>query len=125
MLGEFAGLKTPAQQSFHFEAMPPRPPQKRPHESKSTSLVAYRDVLPRLGSQKRRALDCIVAAGRNGRTRYEAHVAGGIPYCSISSPVKSLIDDGLIVETTTTRPTPNGKPAHVLVAAEFAQGASP
>ncbi|QDV56392.1 hypothetical protein [Rosistilla oblonga] len=101
--------------------MKPRKPQKRPHATKVTSRIAYRDGRPRAGTKAAIALECIVAAGRDGRTRREICAATGINYCSIAAPVLALLKADLIVELAATRPTPTGSPAHVLVAREVLQ----
>ena len=113
---------TANQSELCFEPLPPRKPQ-RPHRSQATSLAAHQDSLPRAGSQRRKIYDCIVAGGRDGRTRWEIHKATGILYGSVPSHTAKLIADGMVIETTATRPTDNGGAAHVLIAAEVANDA--
>lgn len=101
--------------------MKPRKPQKRPHKSKATSRIAYRDGRPRAGTKSAVALECIVAAGKEGRTRYEICELTPIVYCSIAAPILALLKADLIVELAATRPTPTGNHAHILVAREVLQ----
>jgi len=58
----------------------------------------------------------IAAQGDRGATRDELSLVLELPIQSICSPVRVLLEAGVIVETHDTRPTRYGSPAAVLIA---------
>lgn len=88
----------------------------RRHIVPATSLEAYANALPALSDRQEAALAFVKARYAHGATRYEIGEGCRIPYQSVCSVALSLLDAGLLRETTDTRPTPTGSRAAVLVA---------
>ncbi|TWU48735.1 hypothetical protein Poly51_46380 [Rubripirellula tenax] len=60
--------------------------------------AAYDSAKPLQAQRQFEALDSLLCAGKNGRTRYELAVDTGILYQSIKSVALALLRDGLVEE---------------------------
>lgn len=88
----------------------------RRHIVPATSLAAFASAAVHLPARQEAGLAFVKARLAHGATRWELAQGLRIPYQSVCSVVLSLLDAGLLRETTDTRPTPTGSRAAVLVA---------
>lgn len=96
-----------------------RKTQPRHRRHSSTSRAAAASIEPIMAGRLAAILQCIRAAGTNGRTRNEIEIALGVKIQSVCPAVVQLLDAGLIRETDQTRPTTSGRAAKVLVAVDW------
>lgn len=92
------------------------------HRTSPRSREAARDSEPRQGTRKADVLRFVRSRGQQGATREEISEALPLAIQSVCSPVRKLLDDRLLVETAATRPTRQGSPAAVLIAADVLAG---
>jgi hypothetical protein len=86
--------------------------RKTAHEKAKPKKRRYRDAIEL----------AVAAAGTDGMTAYELHVALSIPYSSVQSPMIDLVDLGRLRRTDRTRTTGYGGQAAVYVSALIREG---
>lgn len=87
---------------------------RRPHP---TSQEARRTARQREPERRAQAIRLVRCAGRHGYTREELADAMGLRIQSVTPLVLGLIRDGILVDTSRTRPTRSGCKARVVVIA--------
>jgi hypothetical protein len=107
-----------------------RPPVDRPfvpggHAHPPTALAAAARALPASGTRRRAIYDAVLSAAHAGMTDKELEVTLAGDHEAVSGSRNGLMNDGWIVDSGLTRPTPKGNPSIVWIAAEFAVSARP
>lgn len=86
-----------------------------------TQRLAAVGVYPRTGTYRRGVLDCIARSGATGVTDQQIYLLTGLDENTVRPRRNELMNDGWIVDSGLTRPTPSGKAAVVWVLSDRAR----
>ena len=78
------------------------------HNARITSILAAEKALPKSGTKRRKVYDFIERCGLNGATDDEIQATLGIDGNTVRPTRGSLVEDGYIIDTGTTRKNKHG-----------------